>query len=41
MNNNKKMSDNKFRFVLWVEGGVEGVKNEKLEEIRRKNNLKS
>lgn len=35
------MSDNKFRFVLWVEGGVEGVKNEKLEEIRRKNNLKS
>jgi len=41
LNNNRKTSANKFRFALWEELGVEGVKDEKLKEIRRENNLKS
>jgi len=36
LNNNRKTSANKFRFVLWVELGIEGVKNEKRKEIEGK-----
>jgi hypothetical protein len=39
LNNNRKTSAKKFRFVLWVELGIEEVKNEKLEEIKKENNF--